>query len=34
MAGSNLDEEDQRLRLVVEFFLQNAGGFLDVSLGC
>jgi hypothetical protein len=33
MASSNLDEEDKRLRLAVELFLQDAGGFLDVSLG-
>jgi hypothetical protein len=33
MASSNLDEEDKRLRLAVELFLQDAGGFLDISLG-
>jgi hypothetical protein len=33
MAGSDLDEEDKGLRLAVELFLQDAGGFLDISLG-
>jgi len=33
MASSNLNEEDKGLRLVVELFLQDAGGFLDIPLG-
>jgi hypothetical protein len=33
MASSDLDEEDKGLGLAVELFLQDTGGFLDVSLG-
>ena len=33
VSGSDLDEKDQGLGLVVELALENAGGLLDVTLG-
>lgn len=33
MRRRELDEEDERLRLVVELALQDAGGILEVTLG-
>ena len=33
VTGGNLDEEDKGLGLSVEFLLQDAGRFLDITLG-